>query len=189
MGEAEEIHTDSPKYPSGDLSLDEARRRYDEEERRRENIETKIRLVLTANTIFISVGILILEGSQALAAVFPSIVSTIIGLGIIFPKSYNSPISEGRLYNYARLDRDVFHDEVLLAYIVSIDSNKLVNDLKMDFLKFSMYLSSSTLGLVLLSYWADLEIVFLFVVFVLPILYTKSVFPLLKYLISTVRAM
>lgn len=189
MAETQQSSSSGPQFPSGDLSLEEGRRRYDEEERRRENIETKIRLVLTANTIFISAGILILDESQALAAVFPSIVSTIIGLGIIFPKSYNSPIGEGRLYHYARMEPDVFHDEALLAYLVSINRNRVVNNLKMEFLKVTIYLSSSTLGLIFLSYWVDLEIAFQFMVFALPIFYSKTIYRSFEFVYSAIKSM
>lgn len=189
MADTRQNPCSTPEFPSGDLSLEEARRRYDEEERRRENIETKIRLALTANTIFISVGILILDGLQALAAVFPSIVSTIIGLGIILPKSYNSPIGEDQFYEYARAEPDEFYDDALLAYLVSINWNQVVNDLKMEILKATIYLSSSTLGLIFLSYWADLGTLGQFAIFSLPSIYSRLTYTLFEDLISTIKMM
>lgn len=158
-----------PSHPSLDLALEEARNRYENEESRRDSVENKVGILIAINTIIIS-----LSSSNTVIPIIPALVSAIIALLIVLPRSYANPLKKDNFYGYAQLEPDNARDRFLLGYGKTIRFNRSVNSLKMEILKICVIFTSASLLLILLDELADLDRYVPLLVFIYPSLSTLA---------------
>jgi len=166
-------------FPGIEETLTEARRRFDNEESRRDSIEQKIGVILTADALLISLGTLLLgeeNQAQTLISLVPALVSALIGLFVIRPKDYSNPLKPAdEYYGYARQESEDLHDTFLLAYTQAIGHNVQLNHLKVSFLDLCTSLTVSTLLLLIFTQFVSADQILLLVVFLLPHIVSGSV--------------
>jgi hypothetical membrane protein len=138
-----------PNFNSAKISLEEARRRYDNEEVRRDGLENKISILVTADTLILTlVGVF---GKQPLlhrtVAVLPAMISSIIGLLLIVPKLYANPV-RNRYYEYAEWDENEAYDRLFVSYIDAIERNEAINEFKFTHFHTCIFLTLSSLLLI-----------------------------------------
>lgn len=124
---------DRSQFPSLDEMLHEARRRYDDEENRRANIESKIGILATLDALVISLNGLFpsLTGWLLMTILLPALLSAALGLIAIRPKPHLRPAGDlGDFYGEARKSPDRQKDELLRDYIESTEKNAIHNDRK-----------------------------------------------------------
>ena len=123
------------EFKTLELTLDEARRQYDDEESRREAVEGKIGIVVTVDALLISVVALFadtLNPFVRLVVLAPALASTVIGLYAIRSRHYDRPgkaIEDFHDYSEFENVGDQ-REQLLLDYVVSTVSNKGKNDPK-----------------------------------------------------------
>lgn len=131
-----EPETASGTFPTRELTLEEARRRYDDEERRRESVESKIGTVVTIDAFIISLtGIFYqqmnLSPQSLMFVVLPGMISAAIGLWVLRTRSYGRPGKKIEdFHEYAGM---VYEDQVekqLLDYEVTTSNNRRLNNKK-----------------------------------------------------------
>jgi len=163
---------DSENFPGIEDTLVEARRRFDNEESRRDSIEQKIGIILTADALLISLGTLFLGEKnqiQLLISLLPALISALIGLFVIRPKNYSNPLKPANeYYGYARKESGDLHDTFLLAYTQAISYNVQLNHLKVSFLHLCTSLTVSTILLLVFTQSISADQILFLVVFLFP---------------------
>jgi len=154
---------EEPDHPSLELALEEARNRYQNEESRRDSVENKVGILIAVNTIIIS-----LSSSNSVIPIVPALVSAVISLLIVLPRSYANPLKNDSFYGYAQLEPAKARDRFLLGYGKTIRFNRSVNSLKMEILKICIIFTSASLLLIILDELADLERYVPLLVFIYP---------------------
>jgi hypothetical protein len=143
----------SEEFPTLELTLEEARRQYDDEERRRAAVENKIGLVITVDALLISFGALFSRESPLLLFIMlaPALVSAGLGLYAIRSREYNRPGKHIRdFHEYSQYD-DVGdqREQLLLDYETTTGRNKEKNDPKFEVFNQCIALTFVSLVLVL----------------------------------------
>lgn len=147
-------------FPTLELTLEEARRKYDDEERRREAVENKIGIVVTVDALLISFGILVSQSLNPIMTIFvffPALVSAGLGLYTIRSRDYDRP---GKnivdFHDYSDYDKIAAQQEKhLLDYELTIESNKKTNDPKYSAFNYCIVLTFVSLALLLISLIAN----------------------------------
>lgn len=122
-------------FPTLELTLEEARRKYDDEEGRREAVENKISTVVTVDALLISFGALVNQGIHPLLlflVLLPALASAGYGLFTIRSRDYDRPGKDiVDFHDYQAFD-DVAEqrERHLLDYEVTVDSNREQNETK-----------------------------------------------------------
>lgn len=132
MGEKEIFNqVDVQEFESLELALEEIRRRYDDEENRRNAIETKISGLLALDAILLSVvgvGSLI-DSQQRILVVILLLLSAIIAWFGLKPQEYKRPISNVRDYvRFAQDSKEEFQSYFLEKYLVALHYNEKSNE-------------------------------------------------------------
>lgn len=95
-------------FPTLELTLQEARRQYDNEERRRESVEGKIGIVVTADALIVSLGAALSQTISLvplITALSPALISAGLGLYTIRSQDYKRPGKEIMdFHDYAEYD-------------------------------------------------------------------------------------
>lgn len=137
-----------------ELLLDELRVRYDEEESRREGVDTKASILLSA--LGIVLGLLLVFPTNS--ALYPFVVG--LALGSAFAAVVSTRLAKYKrpggdyadFYRYARLSRNEFADRFILSYIDTLKGNSSQISRKQKWLWASYGLFVATLlGLALMS--------------------------------------
>lgn len=143
---------DPTDFPTLGLTLEEARRTYDDEERRRDTVENKIGIVVTVDALLISFGALFSDlHILALALVLaPALISAGLGLYTIRSRDYKRPGKDiDDFYQYSEYDDiDVQEEQLLLDYSDTILTNKEMN--KAKFTRFNYCIALTFLSILLL---------------------------------------
>jgi len=175
MSENDDSSVDVSDFPSLEEILTEARRRYDNEEQRRDGIENKVGIVVTANVLLISLGSYYITKLISAVALLPALLSALLGIYVVRPSGYKNPLKPAEeYYSYASEDPDAFHDRLLLSYISAIRFNSHLNQIKVHLLNICTALTFVSLVLIVLSPAIDFGIVLELLVAVSPLLITPS---------------
>jgi len=117
---------DDASEPIRDLTLEEARRRYDDEESRRYGVESKIGTIITVDALIISiVGIFSSLGPFAILSMATALCSVGIGLWTLRTRDYNrpgKPIDD--FLQYGDMTESAQRKQLLFDYIVALDGNE-----------------------------------------------------------------
>lgn len=155
-------------FPSYSEAITEARRRYENEEARRDGIENKISILVTIDVLVITLSGAVNENTPPeWPAVLPALLSTIFGLLIIAPKWYANPTSD-RYYSYAREDETELQDILLASYSHAIELNEKINNLKISIFKFCIILTLSSVFLIFATPTPSPKPIVLYLLVVLP---------------------
>jgi hypothetical protein len=131
-------------FPSIEYALNLAKGYYEDSERRRNTIDSKLGSIITVNALVI--GFASFDGSLTplpLASVLLSLVSLMAGLWILRLNTYCRPGREtDEFYKYAGMDEEEFFDEVLLSHIAALDKNKEINDRRLLYLRFCLVMTA-----------------------------------------------
>jgi hypothetical protein len=113
-----------------DLTLEEARRRYDDEESRRYGVESKIGTIITVDALIISiVGIFSSLGIFAILSMVTALCSVAIGLWTLRTRDYNRPgKSIDDFLQYGDMTEAAQRKQLLFDYIVALDGNEDAED-------------------------------------------------------------
>lgn len=148
---------DPSSFPALELTLDEARRIYEEEVDRRRNLETKASALIAAAGVlltFIGTVNAISWIATTLVVVFV-LGSLFLGLFALRIQGYEQPHGDpGDFYGYARLSEAEGRDKFLLNYIRVIEANTEESDKKVDWIRrsfISLLLSFLVLGMSILA--------------------------------------
>lgn len=121
----------TPKNRVSEVTLEEARQRYEDEERRRSAVESKIGTIITVDALIVSIVGVFSSGFgdsvsyYELVGVALAIISVAIGLWTMRTKDYNRPGKDiDDFLQYGELDDGEQRHELLLSYIVAIDGNE-----------------------------------------------------------------
>lgn len=139
------------ELPSLDLAFEIAGQRYRDEERRRNNVESKLGTVATIDALVIGLAALYADSSAVLIAggTVLSVISALIALYGIWPRSYGRPGEvTADLYDIATDETDERKEKLLLGYINSADENTDTNENKYAYLKICIILTFLALLLV-----------------------------------------
>lgn len=123
-------------------SLDEIRRRYDDEEGRRSAIDTKISGLLALNALLLSVVTALpnVGGQYKLLAQIILLLSALLSFsGLVFGHlvwgKYSRPLQHpGQIYSKAQKSKSDFNEDFLQLYTSSSKKNERINDYKRKFL-------------------------------------------------------
>lgn len=121
------------EFDTLELTLEEARRRYDNEEARRDTVEGKIGTVVTVNALIISFGGLFssLNTILVLSVLFPAVLSAGMGLYGIRSRIYGKPGYDIEdFHDYAEMDVAEQQEHFLLSYEVTTGKNADLNTRK-----------------------------------------------------------
>ena len=135
-GSDTEPETDLDNFPTRELTLEEARRRYDDEERRRESVESKIGTVVTIDAFIISLTGLFYQQMNLsqeffIFVVLPSMISAGIGLWVLRTRSYGRPGKKIEdFHEYAGMAYEDQVEKQLLDYEVTTSNNRRLNNNK-----------------------------------------------------------
>ena len=145
---------DPSDFPTLELTLEEARRRYDDEESRRDTVENKIGIVVTVDALLISFGAIFSQGIHPLALVlimFHALVSAGLGLHAIRSRSYERPAKDiWNFYDYSDYDgKSDQQEQLLLDYVRAAGKNKEKNDPKFKIFNICISLTFLSLFLIL----------------------------------------
>jgi len=170
---SEEGEENDPNNFSGiEETLVEARRRFDNEESRRDSIKQSIGIIVTADALLISLGTLFLDDgsqTQSLVSLAPALISALIGLFVIKPKYYLNPLEEAdEYYNYVRQEPEYLYDTFLISYINSIRYNRSLNNLQISFLHLCTSLTVLTVVLLVFTQSVSDSQILILVVFLIP---------------------
>jgi hypothetical protein len=109
-----------------DLTLEEARRRYNDEESRRYGVESKIGTIITVDALIISiVGIFSSLGTFAILSMVTALCSVGIGLWTLRTRDYTrpgKPIDD--FLQYGDMTEAAQRKQLLFDYIVALDGNE-----------------------------------------------------------------
>lgn len=108
------------------LTLEQARLRYEDEEMRRRAVEGKIGVIITVDALIISVGGIFTErGAFVLLGMIVALLSVAIGLWALRTRNYYRPGKDiDDFIQYEDLDDEVQRKQLLLDYIVALDGNE-----------------------------------------------------------------
>ena len=143
-------------FPTLELTLEEARRRFDDEELRRETVESKIGIVVTVDALLISFGALVSQELHPLALVLvllPALASAGYGLHSIRSRDYDRPgkeIDDFHEYGNEYDDVEAQRERHLLDYEDSVKSNIERNERK--FKAYNRCIKLTTASLILLLF-------------------------------------
>lgn len=156
---------DPTNFPTLELTLEEVRRRYDDEEARRDTVENKISIVVTVDALLISFGTLFNQGYRPLALgaiLIPALVSAGLGLYAIRSRDYERPGKEiWDFYDYSEFnDVDAQREQLLLDYVKTTGVNKEKNKYKFKSLDLCTLLTFISITLLLITPLMDFFIVF-----------------------------
>lgn len=163
MVEDELKDEEDPPYSSNqslDIALDEARRKYNEEEQRRTSIESKSSIVIGINALIASLVTAVTDDVMLILILLavPITMSTVFGLKILQIQEYNRPGKETKdFYQYSTKERAEVHDELLISYINAIAGdpdrdiagNKEKNDYKIKLFQKSYSLTVTSVILII----------------------------------------
>jgi hypothetical protein len=143
-------------FPTRELTLEEARRRYDDEERRRTNVENKISTVVTIDALIVSItGVfrqqMNLSFELLFLVVLPALISAGIGLWVLRAKSYGRPgkkIEDFHEYSGMKYEQQV--EKQLLDYEVATSNNRRLTDEKYLYFDLCILLTAISLLLILI---------------------------------------
>ncbi|WP_394743098.1 hypothetical protein [Natronococcus roseus] len=126
-GETEE-ETELPS--TKELTLEQARLRYQDEENRRSAVEGKIGTIITVDALIISIGSLFTErGLFILLSMGLALLSVGVGLWTIRTRDYNQPgKSIDDFLQYEDLPVENQRKQLLFDYILAIEGNKGAED-------------------------------------------------------------
>lgn len=144
--------TASDKFPAIELTVEEAQRRYDDEEQRRTALESKTSMVIGINALVISLVSSFgqLDIAVRIIVLIPALVSSFIGLRLLGIRDYARPGKDiDQFYQYARQEHDGLLDTLLVSYIETIEENTSKNDRKVT--KFQHAYKLSFLSLLLIA--------------------------------------
>jgi len=109
-----------------DITLEEARRRYDDEEIRRSGVESKIGTIITVDALIISiVGIFSDVDLYAILSMVAALLSVGLGLWTLRTRDYNrpgKPIDD--FLQYEDMTEAAQRKQLLFDYIVALDGNE-----------------------------------------------------------------
>ena len=165
-GEAEKIVEEIESPLTKELTLEQARLRYQDEENRRSAVEGKVGTIITVDALIISIGGLFTELEPfILLSMGLALISVGIGLWTLRTRDYNhpgKPIDD--FLQYEDLSVGDQRKQLLFDYIVAIDGNenaanledrkignKKKNDRKYLYFDICVVLTSLALALILLS--------------------------------------
>jgi len=120
-------------FPTLSTTLSEARERYNEEESRREAVESKIGIVITVDALIISLASIFqnISGLVVGLLLLPALASAGLGLYGIKSREYNNPGKDiGDFYQYSKMGEKEQKDQLLLDYITSTTKNRERNNNK-----------------------------------------------------------
>ena len=151
----------SEDFPTRELTLEEARRRYDDEERRRVNVESKIGTVVTIDALVISLtGIFRQQMGLSLTFLFlvvlPALASAAIGLWVLRTRSYGRPgkkIEDFHEYSGMKYEQQI--EKHLLDYEVATSDNRNLTNNKYNNFDICVLLTSLSLILILTVPFVD----------------------------------
>jgi hypothetical protein len=155
---------DSSSDAIRDITLEEARRRYDDEEARRYGVEGKIGTIITVDALIISiVGIFSDVGPYAILSMVAALLSVGLGLWTLRTRDYNrpgKPIDD--FLQYGDMTAAAQRKQVLFDYIVALDGNETAenpevrevgnkkrNDTKYTYFDICVLLTGVSLALIL----------------------------------------
>lgn len=153
-GQNEKEHEVDPEsdFPSLTITLEEARRRYDEEGQRNNSLESKTSMLIGINALIISLASAFLEQGPIVTGfiVLPALFSTYLGLRILEIRDYGRPGKEiGEFYKYAKFDPPAaLKDRLLVSYMETVEENKSKNDEKVDDFTVSYWLTLGSIVLI-----------------------------------------
>ncbi|WP_436931231.1 hypothetical protein [Halosimplex halobium] len=138
------------------LTLEEARRQYDDEERRRTAVENKIGIVVTVDTLLISFAALFSQDLHLILLVtvmVPALASAGLGLYAIRSRDYERPGKDiWDFHDYSGFDdEDTQREQLLLDYETTTGGNQEKNDPKFTYFNWCIALTFTSLVLVLLT--------------------------------------
>jgi hypothetical protein len=132
-GSEERNPIDPEDFETLELTLEEARRKYEEEESRRGAVEQKIGIVVTIDALIVSVNGIYSELTPILLFIstIPALVSAALGLWTIRSQKYVKPAKEIEdFYAYAEMSVAEQREQLLLDYINATAKNITTNDIK-----------------------------------------------------------
>ena len=161
-------------FPTLELTLKEARRQYDDEERRRESVEGKIGIVVTADALIVSLGAALnqtIPVVQLTIALLPALLSAGLGLYTIRSQEYKRPGKEiMNFHDYAEYETTKAQQEkLLLDYEITADDNRDKNDTKYTAFNNCAFLTVASLSLMVLALIVSNTSIFGFVCDLIPI--------------------
>lgn len=168
--EGQTVHkiSDASKFPSLTIALTEIRRRYDTEQTRKSQLETKISAVIAVNALLISLAGTI-ETAQTFTTIvvlLPSLLSAGLGLRDLNAQRYLQPGPDiDELFGYAREKTPNAQKKFIQNYRQAIKHNTEQNNGRVQTLRWCIYLTALSFILVTLSPLVDLGIEWLSVVF------------------------
>jgi nitrogen fixation-related uncharacterized protein len=147
---------DPKDFPTLELTLEEARRQYDDEERRRAAVENKIGIVVTVDALLISFSALFGQDLHSLLLVVvlvPALASAGLGLYAIRSRVYDRPGKPIRdFHDYSAFDDDNGQrEQLLLDYEATTGENKKKNDPKFTYFNWCIALTFISLFFVLMT--------------------------------------
>lgn len=161
-GDEESLESDSDErniigpedFPTLELTLEEARRQYDDEERRRTAVENKIGIVVTVDALLISFGAIFVQDLHPILLILvmaPALISSGLGLWAIRSRDYDRPGKHIRdFHDYSKFkDDDSQREQLLLDYETTTGENKKKNDPKFKYFNWCIFLTFVSLVLVL----------------------------------------
>lgn len=143
-------------FPTRELTLEEARRRYDDEERRRTNVENKISTVVTIDALIVSItGVfrqqMNLSFELLFLVVLPALISAGIGLWVLRAKSYGRPGKKIEdFHEYSGMKHEQQVEKQLLDYEVATSNNRRLTDEKYLYFDLCILLTAISLLLILI---------------------------------------
>ena len=150
---------DPSEFPTLGLTLEEARRQYDDEETRRDTVENKIGIVVTVDTLLISFSTLFNQGLHPILLIgilLPALFSAGLGLHAIRSRDYERPGKNiWDFYDYSEYDgMDSQREQLLLDYVRATGENKKKNDPKFGIFNNCIKLTFASLVLLLITPFA-----------------------------------
>lgn len=141
-------------FPGLAVTLEEARRRYDDEEQRRISIESKTSMVIGIDALIISLvsGLLDFGTIISIIVITPALLSVYFGLRNLELRDYGRPGNEiDEFYKYAQLGTAEAKDQFLLSYIGAVEKNLQLNEQKISKFRASYLLSAISIGLLAIT--------------------------------------
>jgi len=141
-------------------SLDEIRRRYDDEEGRRSAIDAKISGLLALNALLFSVVSALPDVSSGQCQLLAQIILllsallsfTSIVFGHRFWGKYSRPLQHpGQIYSKVQKSKSGFNEDFLELYTISCRKNERINDSKRKFLAANFVVTGLAICLILIG--------------------------------------
>jgi hypothetical protein len=141
-------------FPALTITLEEARKRYQDEERRQNSVESKTSMLTGINVLIISLTTAFFEQNIFLIGIIilPALVSAYLGLRILQIRSYDRPAKNiDDFYQYAKQKPAEVEDTLLNSYIGTTSKNKSRNDEKVENFKTAYLLTMFSLTLIVIT--------------------------------------